>query len=50
MMGWLGNRLAKKWGKDRSIVMSYIRARMSVATVLGLRDGEGELDETQSIG
>ena len=33
MMGWLGNRLAKKWGKDRSIVMSYIRARMSVAIV-----------------
>ena len=31
MLGWIGSKLAKKWQKDRSIVMSYIRARLSVA-------------------
>ena len=31
MLGWLGSKLAKKWQKDRSLVMSYIRARLSVA-------------------
>ena len=31
MMGWLGSKLGKKWGKDRSLVMAYVRAKMSVA-------------------
>ena len=31
MMGWLGSKLVKKWGKDRSLVMAYVRAKISVA-------------------